>query len=406
MERFEWELSEEELRHGESIKWGKAPPDVLPLWVADMDFALAPSIRAALAERLRRTVGYPQVEGDPDLTGPLQKKLEGEGWSGLGRKGWVRFLPGVVPAIGAAIAGLTEPGEAVMTMTPAYPPFLEAVKDQRRELREVPLSDAGERWEIDWEAMERAALVEGRRAKVLLLCHPHNPTGRLWTVDELARISDFAHRHELWVVSDELHADLTLRGIFTAFANVAGEAVRQKTLTLTGPCKMYNTAGLGIGAMFSHDAALVARVIKPSTWTAGHPGTMAVAMWKAALRDDGKWRAEVLEYLRANGAFVERFVSERLPGVRMKPVEATYLAWLDYRAVMGEEAPRAGKMLLEQGRVMLSEGAMFGAGFEGFVRLNFATSRAILTEALERMARLHGLLRSARPPSAQQSLND
>lgn len=393
MEPFRWELSEEQLRHADSFKWSKVPADVLPLWVADMDFAIAPSIKAALAERLNKSVGYPQVEGDPELVGMLLKKLEGEGWTGLGGKGWVRFLPGVVPAIGAAISGLTERGDAVITVTPVYPPFLAAVKDQGRELREVPLSDAGEKWTIDFDALERAVAIDGKAAKVLLLCHPHNPTGRVWTIDELRQLADFAQRHALWVVSDELHADLTLEGTFTAFAKVAPEDVRQRTLTLTGPCKMYNTAGLGIGAMFSHDAALVTRVMKPSAWVAGHPGAMSVAMWKAALADEGTWRAEILDYLRANRDFLEAFVRERLPRVRMPHVEATYLAWLDYRGVMGDAAPRAQKLLLDEGRVMLNEGAMFGHGFEGFVRLNFATSRKILTEALERIARVHAQLK-------------
>jgi cystathionine beta-lyase len=391
MPPFTWELPETDLRHSDSFKWSKVPPDVLPLWVADMDFAIAPSIRAALHQRLDKTLGYPQVEGDPELVGLLRNKFENAGWTDLAPKGWIRFLPGVVPAIGAAIAGLADKGEAVITMTPVYPPFLLAVKDQGRELREVPLSDAGERWEIDWPAMERAVAIDGRPAKVLLLCHPHNPTGRLWTVEELARLSDFAQRHHLWVISDELHADLTLRGKFVAFANVASPDVRQRTITLTGPCKMYNTAGLGIGAMISHDPALISRVMKPGAWTAGHPGTMSVAMWKAALHDDGAWRTDILAYLRENLAFLETFVRERLPGIRMKPVEATYLAWLDYRAHPAAAAPDASvhKFLLDHARVMLSDGAPFGTGFENFVRLNFATSRTILTDALERIARAH-----------------
>lgn len=389
MNPFPWELSETDLRHADSFKWSKVPPDVLPLWVADMDFAIAPSIRAALQERLRKSVGYHQVEGDPELVGLIKSKLEREGWSDLGGKGWIRFLPGVVPAIGVAIAGLTEKNDPVLTMTPVYPPFLAAVKDQGRELREVPLSDAGEKWTIDFDALEAAATRDNRPAKVLLLCHPHNPTGRVWTPDELARLADFALRHNLFVVSDELHADLTLDPPFLAFANVAPESLRPRILTLTGPCKMYNTAGLGIGAMFSHDPALVTRVMKPSAWTAGHPGAMSVAMWKAALLDDGHWRNDVLTYLRSNRDFVETFIRERLPGVKVKHIEATYLAWLDYRA--HPEAARIGKYLLEEAKVMLNDGAMFGAGYDAFVRLNFATSRTILTEALERIARAHTL---------------
>jgi cystathionine beta-lyase len=169
---------------------------------------------------------------------------------------------------------------------------------------------------------------------------------------------------------------------------VLNEAMRKRTVTLTGPCKTYNTAGLGIGAMMSHDALLVSRVMKASAWVTGHPTAMSVAMWKAALQDDGAWLAAVLDYLRDNRDFLEAFVRERLPGVGLKRVQATYLAWLDYRA--HPQAATIGKYLLDEAKVALNDGPMFGKGCEGFVRLNFATSRAILSEALERMARVPG----------------
>jgi cystathionine beta-lyase len=325
------------------------------------------------------------------LVGLLREKLERMGWEGLPGRGWVKFSTGVVPAIGASIIGLTKPGEGVITMTPIYPPFLGAICDQGRVLREAPLVQGAEQWEIDWEAMEEAARGgkgdSGGAAKLLLLCHPHNPTGRVWTAEELAKLAEFAERHALWVVSDELHADLTLEGKHVPFVKVASEALRKRTVTLTGPCKTYNTAGLGIGAMMSHDAGLVSRIVKGSMWLVGHPGAMSVAMWKAALRDDGAWLAAVLDYLRENRDFLEAFVRERLPGVVMKRVEATYLAWLDYRS--HPKGTTIGKYLLEEGKVAMNDGPMFGKGYEGFVRLNFATSRAILTEALERMARVH-----------------
>jgi cystathionine beta-lyase len=386
-ERFELELTEKELRHADSFKWTKVPPDVLPLWVADMDFAIAPSIRAVLKERLDQPIGYHHVEGDPVLMGLLREKMERAGWSGLSGKGWVRFYPGVVPALAASVLGLTKPDDAVITMTPIYPPFLGVVADQERELREVPLTQGTEQWEIDWNAMETAALGGGKAATLLLLCHPHNPTGRVWAPEELTKLAEFAERHELWVVSDELHADLTLEGKHVPFVTVASENLCKKTLTLTGPCKTYNTAGLGIGAMMSHDAALVKRVMKASNWVAGHPTAMSVAMWKAALRDDGAWLAAVLDYLRDNRNFLEQFVRERLPGVGLKRVQATYLAWLDYRT--HPKAAEIGKYLLEEAKVALNEGPTFGKGYTGFVRLNFATSRTILSEALERMARVH-----------------
>ena len=370
----------------------------MPLWVADMDFTIAPSIREALRARLEQPIGYNFVEADEILLGLLRGKLEratGNGWAGLPSKGWVKFVSGVVPGLAAGVLGLTKPGDGVITMTPIYPPFLGVIKDHGRELRASPLvrrprSDAGaegaERWEIDWASMEAAVRGgQGTPAKLLMLCHPHNPCGRAWTFEELTKLAEFAERHDLFVVSDELHADLTLDDVHVPFVNAASEVLRARTLTLTGPCKTYNTAGLGIGAMIGHDAGLVARVAKANAWVLGHPTALSVAMWKAAMSDNGVWLATVLAYLRGNREFLETFMRERLPGVIVTHVEATYPAWLDYRA-----HPRAADIatyLLETAKVALNDGKMFGVGSEGFVRLNFATSRSILTDALERMAR-------------------
>ena len=404
MQRSDLELDIPTLRHPDSFKWTKFPADVLPLWVADMDFAIAPSIRAALQERLHHSVGYNHVEGDPELLRLLREKLErgGGGLTNLPQRNWARFLPGVVPCIGTAILGLTNPGDPVITLTPAYPPFLLAITEHARELREAPMTPptahAG-RWQINWDSLEHAVLgTNNTPAKLLLLCHPHNPTGRLFTQDELAKLADFANRHNLPVVSDELHADLTLEGIHIPFATIADETLRQRTITLTGPCKTYNTAGLGIGAMIAHDSSFLLRVVKAGAWVAGHPGAMSVAMWKAALTDDGRWLATVLDYLRDNRNYLEEFVRTQLPGITVAHIEATYLAFLDYRA--HPHAADIFNYLLKEAKIALNDGPMFGTGYQGFVRLNFATSRSILTEALERLARAHVPANSTTPSSS------
>jgi cysteine-S-conjugate beta-lyase len=250
-----------------------------------------------------------------------------------------------------------------------------------------PATHAG-LWQINWDSLERAVLgTNNTPAKLLLLCHPHNPTGRLFTPDELSKLADFANRHHLHVVSDELHADLTLDGTHTPFAHVADENLRKRTLTLTGPCKTYNTAGLGIGAMLSHDAPLVSRVVKAAAWVAGHPTAMAVAMWKAALTDDGQWLSTVLDYLRDNRTYLEEFIRTHLPGVVAPHIEATYLAFLDYRT--HPHAADIYNYLLKEAKVALNDGPTFGSNYQGFVRLNFATSRKILEDALHRLARAH-----------------
>ena len=380
----QFEIDQTALRHPDSFKWTKYPQDVLPLWVADMDFPVAPSIIKAITDRLQHGIGYHQLYGDAELNGLLRAKLEKDGFLGLPEKEWIGYLTGVVQGLYVAVIGLTSAGDDVISMTPIYPPFMSAITDHGRNARLVKLADSPEGWTIDWAAMEAAVTPATR---LLMLCHPHNPTGRVWTRDELSRLADFADRHRLWVVSDELHADLTLSGEYVPFVAVAPSAVRARTVTLIGPCKAYNTAGLGIGAMVSHNPQLISRLKKAGAGLMGHPGVPNVTMWKAALQDDGAWLAEVLDYLRGNRDLITTFVRDRLPAVRYVPPEATYLAWLDFRA-----HPRAGdiyKFLLNDAKVALNDGPAFGPGYQGFVRLNFATSRAILTEALERIAAAH-----------------
>lgn len=372
------------LRHPDSAKWTYYPEDVLPLWVADMDFPIAPSIRQALVDRLDVGVGYAQMRGDPRLNALLRAKFETQGLTDLPENGWIGYLPGVVTGLYAAVLGLTSPGDEVITFTPVYPPFLTSITDHGRVARQVPLAQSDAGWQIDWDALEAAVT---SAARLLMLCHPHNPVGRVWTEGELSRLADFALRHRLWVVSDELHADLSFVGPHRAFAGLNPE-IAARTVTLTGPCKAYNTAGLGIGAMVSHDPALIARLQKASAGVMGHPGALSISMWIAALQDDGAWLRETLAYLQANRDFLADFVRSRLPEVRFTPPEATYLAWLDFRA--HPQAERIQQVLLEEAKVALNDGPPFGAGSQGFVRLNFATGRNILGEALERVARVVG----------------
>ncbi|TDE87579.1 MalY/PatB family protein [Deinococcus sp. S9] len=387
------------LRHPDSLKWNKYEEGVIPLWVADMDFPVAPPILAALQERLTRGLGY-HLQGGPALQSALRAKLAEQGLTDLPEDG-LSFLPGVVPGLYAAVAALTEPGEPVLTMTPIYHPFHLSITEQGRRVAAAPLREGGAghlaRWEIDWDALEAAA--QGTR--LLLLCHPHNPTGRIWDAEELARLRDFALAHDLYVVSDELHADLRLTDLpFESFG--ADPRVRDRTLTLTGPCKAYNTAALGIGVMAGHNAALVKRVRSAAGGLMGHPSALSATMWLSALQEGGPWLADTLAYLRGNRAVLHAFLEARLPWVRATAPEATYLAWLDLRA-----HPRAGDIqnfLLEEARIGVHDGPLFAPDelrgrYQGFIRLNFATSRRLLLEALERMADALG----AEMPAALES---
>lgn len=371
------DLRPEQIRHPDSAKWTKYPEDVLPLWVADMDFPVAPAILDALRERLTRGVGYATQR---QLLSELPGHLARGGLSELPEDG-LMLLPGVVPGLYASVLGLSGPGEEVVTVTPIYPPFLSAISDHGRIPRLAPLVHGEGGWTLDPDALEAAVTPATR---LLMLCHPHNPTGRVWTHDELEYLADFALRHRLWVVSDELHADLRLDGgPHRAFASVNPE-VAARTVTLTGPCKAYNTAGLGIGAAASHNPDLIRRLRAASAGVMGHPSALSLTMWSAALAGGADWLSETRSYLRGNRDFLTAFLRERLPQVRYSPPQATYLAWLDLRAY-GERG--TAQALLESARVGLNDGPTFGPEYAGFVRLNFATSRSILAEALERLAR-------------------
>ncbi|UBV43391.1 pyridoxal phosphate-dependent aminotransferase [Deinococcus taeanensis] len=371
------------LRHPDSLKWTLYAEDVIPMWVADMDYPVAPPIMAALRERLEQGLGYAQLRGDRRLTSALSAKLAAQGLTDLPDDG-VTFLPGVVPGIYAAVHALTSPGEPVVTMTPVYHPFHLAITQLGRRVAGVPLRDAEQGYEINWAAMDAAS----RGSRLLLLCHPHNPTGRVWTAEELRRLRDLVLARDLFVMSDELHADLRFTGEpFEAFA--ADPRVQSRTITLTGPCKAFNTAGLGIGAMISHNAALLGRVRGAAGGLMGHESALSITMWRAALAEGGPWLEETLAYLQDNRDFLSAYLREHLPWVRFHVPEATYLAWLDLRA-----HPRAGDIqafLLEEARVAIHDGPLFapegfGAQYQGFIRLNFATSRELLREALDRMA--------------------
>ena len=370
------------LRHPDSLKWTAFDPDVIPMWVADMDFGVAPPIMDALRARLDRSLGYPQLMGDPTLKAQLGESLARHGLTGLGAE-HMTFLPGVVPGIYAAVHALTSPGEPVVTMTPVYHPFHLAITDQDRRVAGVPLRDADGGYEINWAAMDAAS----RGSRLLLLCHPHNPTGRVWTAQELGKLRDLVLARDLFVMSDELHADLRYTdGPFESFA--ADPRVQSRTVTLTGPCKAFNTAGLGIGVMASHNAALLSRVRRAAGGLMGHESALSITMWQAALRDGGPWLADTVEYLRGNRDFLSAYLRQHLPWVKFHEAQATYLAWLDLRA-----HPRASdiqKFLLEEARVAVHDGPVFAheghkPQYQGFIRLNFATSRELLTEALDRM---------------------
>ena len=383
-----------------SFKWDLYGPHALPLWVADMDFASPPAVVEALGRRARHGVfGYSLV---PDsMYEALGSHLKRR-YSWHVERDWIVWLPSVVPGVSLACRAFAGPGEAIMLVTPAYPPFLEELPPQGLRLVTVPstcaaqpggseaesaLRDgeaiaaepgAGSPWSLPLAEMEAALTPD---TKVFLLCHPHNPLGRVWRHDELAAVVDFCRRHDLILCSDEIHCDLVLDDlphvpVATLSADAAG-----RTITLMSPSKTYNLPGLNFAFAVIPDAEVRRRYVAAAEGLLPWPGCFALAAAEAAYREGGAWHAELLDYLRDNRDLVERFVRDELAPMTTTHVEATYLAWIDARGLGYADPARA----FREAGVALSDGADFGA--PGWLRLNFGCPRSTLEEALRRMKR-------------------
>ncbi|MEQ6918638.1 MalY/PatB family protein [Halomonas aquatica] len=371
-----------------SQKWHRYGEEVLPLWVADMDFASPPAVIEALQARVAHGVfGYGLV---PDS---LRETLcawsvEHYGWTI--DPGWQVWLPGVVPALHLACLALTEPGDGVLTVTPIYPPFLRVAERTGRLAQQAALkapASPEDPWRLDLDALE-AAITPATR--LLLWCQPHNPTGRVWTREEMAGLAELVQRHDLLVVSDELHCDLLLdEGARHVPLAVAFPELASRTLTLWAPSKTFNLAGLTTACALIPDAGLRRRFAAMAKGLQPDGNILGLVAAEAAHTHGEPWRQALLEVLRGH----RRTLVDRVagwPGVAMSYPESTYLTWLDLReapALQGlEGSPQ--RQLLERTGVALSDGADFG--WPGFARLNFGTTAIQLDAAL---ARLDGILR-------------
>jgi cystathionine beta-lyase len=374
-------LSEAVLRQRSGEKWHFYPDDVLALWVADMDYPCAEPIRRRLQRALDvGDTGYPlhpMPTRLPSLFAERAQRLWG--WDVDPKR--VELLSEVVQGMYVAIEQFSAPGDGVILQTPIYAPFLMAVRDLGRALRENPLRLGETGYEVDLDGLRAQAAA----ARILLLCNPHNPTGRVFRRDELEAIGAIAIEHDLVVVADEIHADLVYRGHrHVPFASLSPEA-EARTITLTAGSKAFNIAGLRCAVAVFGGRELKKRFLGFERHLRGGLGGMGILALETAWSHGDPWLAEVLAYLEANRDFVAEFVRSELPGVRFHPPEGTYLAWLDCRAL--SLAPTPHQFFLDRAKVGLSAGHGFGTPGEGFVRLNFATSRALLTRALEQMAK-------------------
>lgn len=361
----------------DSLKWSRyRGRDVLPLWVADMDVVCATPIVEALAERVRHGVfGYGIARPD-DYKAVVNWVQTQHGWTI--QKDWIVWLPGLVPGLNVACRAFTQPGQDVLTFTPVYPPFLTAPVLSQRKLVTCPLCNDGRRYTFDFDAL---AQVVTPQTRLLLLCSPHNPVGRVWTRDELKRLAAFCLSRDMILCSDEIHCDLVLekscRHIPTA---TLSPEVADRTVTLMSPAKTFNTPGLNCGVAIIPNLTLRKQFIRAAQGILPHVNVMGYAACRAALTQGEPWRQRLIAELREHRDMVFEAINA-IPGLSMGKVQATYLAWIDATGLNTEHPAQ----WFEQAGVGVSDGADFGQ--PGFVRLNFATSRPRLQTALARLSR-------------------
>ena len=367
-------------RSTDSNKWRKFPADVLPLWVADMDFPSPPAVVRALHARVEHGFfGYLTEHNDlPEVVAERVAK----------RYGWrinpeaVVTLPGVIAGFNQALRALTSPGDGMLIQTPVYPPILRSAGNHGLRRDEHPLTRGADgRYTVDLDAFA-AALRETTR--VFLLCNPHNPVGRLYGRAELEGMAAACLRRDTVIVADEIHCDLLLDGRQHAPVASLAPEIEQRTITLMAPSKTFNLPGLRCAVAIIPNAALRERFLAAAGDLVPKINVLGCTAAVAAYREGDAWLEALLGYLKANRDFLVQQVRATLPGVAVAPAEATYLAWLDCRG-----SARAGRdpytFFLEGARVALNDGVTFGPGGAGFVRMNFGCPRALLAQGLERM---------------------
>ena len=370
------------LKYDFAVRRGR-PENVLPLWVADMDFKVAPEITRAIEERVAHGIfGYSEVKEEyfKAVAAWMEQK---HGWSV--EEEWLVKTPGVVFALAMAVQAFTEPGDAVIIQQPVYYPFSEVITDNGSKIVDntLELREDG-KYHINFEDFEQK--VKENQVKLFLLCSPHNPGGRVWTKEELSRIAEICRRYDVIVVSDEIHEDFVFTGKHQVFADLSEDA-KNRTMTCTAPSKTFNLAGLQVSNIWIANPLLKEKFQKQIA-AAGYSqlNTLGLTACEAAYRYGGAWHKELLGYLRSNLNFLREFLQTRLPEVKLIEPEGTYLVWLDFGSLGLTEAQRE-ELLTKKAGIWLDSGAIFGEAGEGFERINIACPRSILKNALKRIER-------------------
>ncbi len=363
-----------------SYKWDSAPEGVLPMWVADMDFRTAPAIIDALQKRVAHGIfGYTRV---PDayydaVTSWFSRR---HGWD-IDRE-WIIYTSGVVPAVSAVIKALTVPGDKVIVQTPVYNCFFSSIRNNGCEIVSNPLRRTADTYEMDFDALERCAA--DPRAKVMLLCNPHNPAGRVWTPDELTRLGNICLRNGVTVVADEIHCELVYQGFkYTPFASLS-DAFLHRSVTCVSPSKAFNIAGLQIANIVAFDNDMRSRIDKAININeVCDVNPFGVAATIAAYNEGEEWLNQLVDYLHGNYEAMAEFCRRELPEFPITRLEGTYLVWMDCSS-LGMPSDALEHALLDDARLWLNAGTMYGAEGEGYIRWNIACPRSVMLNGLNR----------------------
>ena len=367
-----------------SYKWDSAgDADILPMWVADMDFRTAPPVVEALRKRVEHGIfGYVRV---PDAYYAAVTNWFARRHDWQIEKEWIIYTTGVVPAISAAIKALTVPGDKVMVQTPVYNCFFSSIRNNGCGMIANPLIYRNGTYQIDFADLEQKAADPS--VKVLLLCNPHNPAGRVWTKQELTRIGDICIRNNVWVVADEIHCELVFPGhTYIPFASISQEFLMH-SVTCTSPSKAFNLAGLQIANIISADTNIRTKIDKAiNVNEVCDVSPFGVEALIAAYNDSEEWLEELKQYLFDNYNYLRAYFAEYLPEFPVSILEGTYLVWVDC-SVLNQSSDEIIKTLLEKEKIWVNEGSLYGEAGEGFIRINIACPRQQLIEGLNRLRR-------------------
>ncbi|MBR5101689.1 MAG: pyridoxal phosphate-dependent aminotransferase [Muribaculaceae bacterium] len=365
-----------------SLKWDAASDGVLPMWVADMDFNVAPAIVEALRKRLNHAVfGYVHLP-DSYYRSIIDWFARRHNWHI--EPEWIKYIGGVVPALTVCVKAFTNPGDKVLIQTPVYTCFFSSIVNNGCEIEESRLLYENNTYSIDFEDLERRAA--DPKVKLMIVCNPHNPACRVWTREELERMAEICIKNNVTIVSDEIHCELTKPGTSYVPMGVLSEEVQNHSVTCCSPTKAFNIAGLQVSNIVCKNAEMRAKIERAiEVNELGGVNPFGVEALQAAYNEGEQWLDELRQYIWDNYIFLRDYINTNIPKLKVCELEGTYLAWVDCKA-LNIKSDDLVKMLVEKGKVMPNPGTMYGEAGEGFIRINMACPRSQLAIGLERIA--------------------